>query len=53
MSTPVEIVSDNAGEVVDIEVERAKAREKAMLQTAQLNLQAMRSFGRVTANNRF
>lgn len=46
MSTPVEIVSDNAGEMMDIEVERAKAREKAMLQTASLNLAAMRSFDR-------
>lgn len=52
MSTPVEIVSDNAGEVIDIEVQRAAEREKAMLQTAQLNLGHMRSFGRPSAANR-
>lgn len=53
MNTPVEIVSDNAGEVIDIEVARAKEREKAMLQTAQLNLAAMRSFDRPKQANRF
>jgi len=53
MSTPVEIVADNSGEINDFELQRRKEKEAAMLHTASLNLAAMRSFDRPNPNNRF
>lgn len=57
MSTPSEIVSNGipAVDVNDVDAEKAArkaAHEAAMLQTGQMNLRAMRSFGRPDPANR-